>query len=353
MKKKMSITDIAKAMKISKTAVSFVLNGKARTYGISDALEKRILNFIDTVGYRPNRMAQGLRTGKSNTIGMMIEDISDPFFSSLAREVEEIASAKGYRIIYGSTENNTSKTLDLIDVFRHHQVDGYIVAPAPAIETGIENLLIDGYPVVIFDRPLENVLTPLVLIDNYESSYSAITHLVDNGFKHIAMVTLKSVQRQMADRLRAYRAAVAQNGFAEIVLEATYHENKEDSVCRIKSFFLEHKEIDAVFFATNYIAFNGMEAIKKIGLQIGYDIGVVVFDDHNSFELLTPSITAVAQPISKIAEAVMAKIIGQLTRKDNSFGDVTILKTSLIARESSMQNFGRPYHKKTMPGKAD
>lgn len=336
MKKKFSIQDIANELQISKTTVSFVLNGKAREYGISESLQQRVLAFVNEINYRPNSMAKGLRTGKSNTIGMMIEDISDAFFSSIARRVEENAHKTGYRIIYGSTENDTHKTRDLLRIFQYHQVDGYIIAPSPGIEEDVLDLIRDNVPVVIFDRPLNRIDTSLVLIDNYEGTRNAITHLINNGFRKIGLITLESGQEQMVQRLSAYKETVNTFNLPEIVCTIIYNEDKEQSIRKITDFLTAKPSLDAVFFATNYIAMSGLEAMKRLNLQIGVHLGVAAFDDYNSFQLFNPSITAVAQPTKEIADSVMKCLLGQINQpvEENTFERI-ILKTSLAIRESS------------------
>ena len=109
MVKKLSISDIATALKVFITTVSFVINGKGQDRGISKVMEKRIHDYIEAVGYQPNEYARALRTGKTNIIVVMIEDVSDPFFSSIARMIEGNAYKKGYKIIYRSTENDTKE----------------------------------------------------------------------------------------------------------------------------------------------------------------------------------------------------------------------------------------------------
>src|SRR5690606_16704683 len=110
--------DIARALGVSTTTVSFVLNGKAKEKRLSEALTKRVMDYVEEVGYKPNELAKSLRTGKTKIIGLIIEDISNPFFSNIARLIEEKAYSRGYRIIYCSTENDSRKALDFIGLFR-------------------------------------------------------------------------------------------------------------------------------------------------------------------------------------------------------------------------------------------
>ncbi|WP_345952871.1 LacI family DNA-binding transcriptional regulator [Mucilaginibacter sp. PAMB04168] len=335
MKKKLSIKDIAEQLNVSKTTVSFVLNGKADENGISKAMQKKVLKHIEKVGYRPNRMAQGLRTGRSKTIGILIEDISDAFFSTIARRFEEILGNKGYRIVYGSTENNTEVTKDLIQVFRNHQVDGFIIAPAPGIEQAVQELIDDKIPVVFFDRPLAEVDSSCVLVDNFKGTTRAIQHFLDNDYQHIAMITLASDQAQMKERERGYLECIKEAGRQSYVMKLKYHEQKEKTVADIEDYLKNNPNIDAVFFATNYLAENGLEAILNLDLKIPQQIGIIVFDDANLFRLFKPSITAISQPIQAICDQTVQLILEQLDNDGESAPRVVQLATSLIVRNST------------------
>ncbi|MVT08800.1 LacI family DNA-binding transcriptional regulator [Chitinophaga tropicalis] len=336
MKKKLSIKDIAEQLNVSKTTVSFVLNGKASENGVSQAMQRKVLSYIEKVGYRPNKMAQGLRTGKSKTIGMMVEDISDTFFSTIARKFEEILTTKGYKIIYGSTENNTDVTKELIRVFRNHQVDGYIIAPPPGIEEDIKALIEDGVPVIIFDRPLTELDVDSVLVDNYRGAYKATQHLLANGYKNIVMVTLLSEQTQMRERERGYRQCVEEAGGKPAILKIRYHEKKEKAIADIEQYLKNNRKTDAVFFATNYLAENGLEAIANCKLAIADRIGVVVFDDSNWFRLFKPSITAISQPIEAICTEVTNLLMERLEQKKEIAPKAIVLPTNMIIRNSSV-----------------
>ncbi|TDW96978.1 LacI family DNA-binding transcriptional regulator [Dinghuibacter silviterrae] len=335
MKKKLSIRDIAEQLKVSKTTVSFVLNGKAAENGVSKAMERRVLAYIEKVGYRPNRMAQGLRTGRSKTIGMMVEDISDAFFSSIARKFEEILSVKGYRIIYGSTENNTAVAKDLIQVFRNHQVDGYIIAPPPGIEEDIRELIADELPVIVFDRTLPNLEVDSVLVDNHQGAYRATRHLLDNGYKHITLVTLTSEQIQMRERERGYLDCLAEAGKRAKILRIKYHEQREKAVSDIEKNI--PADTDAVLFATNYLAENGLEAIAMRRWNIPDQVAIAVFDDCNWFKLFKPSITAVAQPLEAICTEVVDLLLQKLEHAGHKAPRSLHLPTHLVIRDSSQQ----------------
>lgn len=336
MKGKLTISDIAKALDVSKTTVSLVLNGKARQAQISKKMEERVLKYIDEVGYKPNLFAQGLRTGKTKIIGMMLEDISDPFFSSIARYAEEIAYNRGYKIVYCSTENNTKKTKEMLRIYRNQRVDGYIIAPPPGVEKEIADLQLNGYPVVVFDRALNGVATDTVLVDNYQSSYDATKHLIDNNYKHIGFVTLISDQSQMADREFGYKRAVIDHGLEEAVLKISYKGSGGNIVNQIEQFIKEQGSLDALFFATNYLADNGLEALSNLELRVGTDMGFLVFDDHKMYKLFSPPITAIAQPVKEISEFSINLLLKKLLNPEEKTSvKKIVLSNSLNVRKST------------------
>ncbi|MEH6305661.1 LacI family DNA-binding transcriptional regulator [Olivibacter sp. CPCC 100613] len=340
-KKKITIGDIARALSVSKTTVSFVLNGKARAVQISEQLEKRVLDYIKEVGYIPNQYAQGLRNGKTKIIGMLVEDISDPFFSAIARKVEERASQMGYKIVYSSTENDTNKAKEMLEIYKNSRVDGYIIAPPPAIENEIKELLKEGFPVVLFDRTLPGVTTDSVMVDNFNSSYEAMKHFANNGFKNVAFLTLSSDQVQMLERERGYLQAMSEIGSPYTIKRIKYHDNKDHIIEEIEMFLKTNTYIDAVFFATNYIAEHGLEAIRNLKLAIPDNLGVLVFDDNIMFKLLSPSITAISQPINKMAEESINLVLESLTNAqvgNNRKPINIIIQNQLEIRQSSFKH---------------
>jgi LacI family transcriptional regulator len=338
MKKMLSIHDLAKQIGTSATAISFVINGKATAKGISQELQEKIQSYIKKVGYKPNLVAQSLRTGKSKIIGMLVEDVSDYFFSHIARGVEELAYQYNYKIFFASTKNDTAKTKSLLQLFRDRQVDGYIIAPPLGIETEVNTLLEDGFPVVLIDRYFKDVDTYNVLVDNFVGVYKAIEHLHNNGFSNIGFITLNSQQSQMKERLEGYLKAIQLSGQKNCILEVPYDNPADTSVKMVSTFLTKHKELDAVLFATNYLTNYGIEAINQLSLSIPGDLAVVSFDDTTHFRLLSPTITAIAQPLNDIAYHVITKLMACLnSEKVNNKKEMVVLPTKLIIRNSSKQ----------------
>ena len=337
--KKLSIADIASALNISKTTVSFILNNRAEEKRISAQLVEKVEKFIKEVGYKPNPIAKSLRTGKTNIIGLMVENIADPFFSAVARHIENKAYQNGYKIIYCSTDNDTEKTRGLLEMFRERNVDGCIIAPPIGVESEIKSLLEAGMPVVFFDRHLEGIETDLVEINNYESSLNATKLLIKKGYQHIGFITFASSQSQMQDRLHGYQAAISEAGLEEAVLAITFDQDVNLIIQPILSFLKAHPELDAVFFSAIQAGTNGLKAFQQLGINVPGDMAVIAFDDCDLFELYHPSITAISQPIDKIAEETIELLLKKLERKSattkQSAPKKVVIKTGLTKRASS------------------
>lgn len=337
-KKKLSIQDIAKQLNISVTTVSFILNGRAKEKRISDKLKEKVEKLVKELNYKPNQLAQGLRTGKTRIIGFMVEDIANPFFANIARHIEEHAYQKGYKIIYCSTEDNKEKTRELIRMFRDRQVDGYIITPPSGVEEDIISLQEDKLPVILFDRYFPEVDVASVVVENKKGTYEAVKLFIQQGYQHIGFVTLVSTQSQMADRLAGYQQALEEHQMSPCVLAVNFHDTTEKVIGDIQGFIKANPALDALFFATNYLGVRGLGAIKRAGLSMPDHIGVISFDDHDVFQLHDPSITAVSQPIEEIAKHLINNILGQLEATEKgteiSSSETVVLPCELKQRGS-------------------
>ena len=312
-KNKLSIKDIASQLNVSITTVSFILNGKAKENRISDKLTKKVLKHVEEVGYKPNQLAQSLRTGKSKILVFMVEDISNSFFSGVAKIMENKALENGYKIIYCSTDNKLDKSRELIELFKNRHVDGYIITPVAGIEQDLMELVEEGIPLVLFDRFFPGLNISHVVINNEQGTHNAISHLIENGFSNIGFITLISDETQMVGRLNGYISAVEKHALPQSVLKVQFNDLRSDIVVTaIKEFILKNPIIDALFFATNHIAISGLEAIKELDMKIPEDIAVISFDDGVLFRLYEPPITVLAQPIEDLSNELMKSILSQL-----------------------------------------
>ncbi len=337
--KRPSLKDIAKELSVSPTTISFVLNGKGKEKKISDEVIERVLAYTQSINYKPNMLARSLRTGRTKILVFMVEDISNHFFSKIARIIEDIAYARGYRVLFCSNENDDVRSRDLLTIFTERQVDGFILIPSPGIREDIRELIASGVPVVLFDRYFPDLNTHYVVIDNYAASRKATEHLIENGYRDIAFVTTDVQQTQMIDRLRGYADAMHAAGLRATPLRIPFTEvDFSGSRKSMRQLFSETDAMDAVFFATNYLTRNGLEVIKGMDAHRIGQLGILTFDDHELFRVNTPSISAVAQPLEEIGRELM-RIMLQLLKGGGKKQDnvQVVLPTKLIPRESSLR----------------
>ncbi|WP_417353147.1 LacI family DNA-binding transcriptional regulator [Flavobacterium alkalisoli] len=334
-KKQVSIKSIATALNISVTTVSFVLNGKAEEKHISKEMTQKVLDYVKKTNYRPNQIAQSLRTGKSKILVFMVEDISNNFFSKLARIIEDMAYEKGYKVIFCSNENDDNKSEELIQLFNFRMVDGFIIVPSPGMQGVIKQLIDENIPVVLLDRYFSDLDSNIVIVNNDEAAYNATEHLIKNQYRKIGFITTDTSQTQMLDRLNGYKRAISDNGLVSNILYIPYNETSTQlSRDLIYSFVADNPELDSLFFSTNYLALRGLESLKSDCDALKKNFGVVTFDDNEFFSICNPTITAVAQPLYQIGEELM-KIMLNLLKKIDDKPQKIILNTELKIRESS------------------
>ena len=336
--KRVSIKDIAQKAGVVPSTVSLVLNGKAKQSRISDDLAARIKALAIETGYQPLQTAVSLRTGRTKTLGLIVEDISNVFFASLAKCIEDEAYSLGYKIVYCSTENDYQKGHELIRMLTYQQVDGFLITPSSGMGEDIKSLIAAKKPVVLMDRYFPGMDVPYTLVDNYKGIQEGMAHLFSKGYKSIAFVTVDLEQIQMQERERAYRDAYQQQGLQvneTFILKLPYKQKGEDAIHTIYSFLHNHSSLDAVFFATNYVGIHGLESIRKAGLAIPGDLGVVCFDDHDIFRMYTPGITVIKQPIEAIAQSAILMLLNQLEKRGAKMDNAPFKKPQIIIRAST------------------
>lgn len=335
--KKISLKDIAQLAGVSTSTVSFVLNGKADAMRISKPIADKITAIAKKAGYHPNQLAVSLRTGQSKTIGLLVEDISNNFFATLAKFIEDEANESGYKVVYCSTENDNAKAKALLQMLTHQQVDGFIVVPTDHIDKEIQQLVEYKRPLVLMDRFLPSVNTPYVLVNNYAGVETGVNHLVAKGYRRIGFVTVDLDMIQMHKREEGYLQTVRKHKKLvkkTFVLRLHYGEPAADSVKKIRQFIRE-SELDAIFFATNYLGLLGLESIKQLKLSIPKELAVMCFDDHDIFRLYTPEITAIRQPIKDIARSAIQILVAQMEGKKQPLKKQVEVMPQLVEREST------------------
>ncbi|MHA4896047.1 LacI family DNA-binding transcriptional regulator [Pedobacter sp. PWIIR3] len=333
-----SIKDIAEKAKVSITTVSFILNGKAPQMRISAAVIERVEAIIKELGFKPNQIARSLRTGDTKTIGLIVEDISNPFFAGIARKIEDKAYKKGYKISYSSTENDVKKAKELIEMFRSRQVDAYIIAPVPGIEDDIARLQAEGIPVVLFDRNLRLKDVNYVVVDSFNGTFLATKYLIDHGKKNIAFVTVGLHVDEMDNRFLGYEKALTDHHipFNKAIYEEIKYGNTSDvTVEKLKNLFISNPEIDSVIFSTNYLAINGLTALKELGKNLDDNFTLISYDDHDVFKFHTPPISVVDQPVEEIAERIIEIVLQELAK--NKVKTTEMLRSRVVLQPNFIE----------------
>ena len=337
MTKKVSLKDIAAKAGVSLTTVSIVLNGRAKDMKISEAMTRKILALGKKMNYRPNHFAKGLRTGKTNTIGLIVDDIANYFFGHLANIVEEEADKLGYTVMFCSSENNEGKSRHILNMLVDKQMDGYIIAPTKAMLPELEKLLKEKKPAVLIDRYYEQLDSSYVTIDNINGSLEAVNYLAKRGHRKIALVTNLSDQLQMIQRMEGYQQGLKKSKIPldqQIIKKIPFGLSDENVVKEIKGFIeINENKIDSIFFTSNNLGVAGLEALRSIGKKIPDDVSVICFDDNDLFRLGIPGISVVSQPIKDIAKKAVEVLIQQINQRSTSVEHI-VLKTALIERES-------------------
>ncbi|POY36687.1 LacI family transcriptional regulator [Solitalea longa] len=327
--KKVSLKDIAKLTGASPSTISFVINGKAKEMRISEEMKNKILTVIQEVGYQPNQVAVSLRTGRSKMLGVIIETITSDFFSSLAKTIENEAQKHGYKVVLSSTNNNSEKGSEIINMLAQRQVDGYLISPALGMESAIKELIAHKKPVVFVDSNLPDFSVPYIAVDNYAGVQMGMDHLIAKGYKSIGFVTIDIELEHMKQRSNAYINSLKENGLEvkeEYILQLPYNYEKESALSLINNWLLKHPELDTIFFATNYLGIIGLESILNLGLRIPADIKMICFDDHDVFRLYPPGITCIQQPVEEIARTATKVLTDMLDKSDYS---ITLSNQSL------------------------
>jgi LacI family transcriptional regulator len=340
--KKVSISDIARKAGVSVSTVSFVMNDKAVKMRISREVIEKVENVAREMGYRPNQLARGLRTGKTKTIGLIVENISNAFFATLAKSIEDEAKRYDYKVVYCSTDNDEEKARELINMLSQRQVDGYIITPTLNLAEDIRKLQGENKPVILIDRyfPQYDEI-PAVLVDNYEGVAHGMEALIQKGYRKIALVTIETEMAHMKDRLYAYYDVLRHHGIAEdqrLVKIIPYNSDHEKALGEVEELLAgAGSTIDAVFFLTNYLGVLGIEVIKKLGIRVPDQLAVICFDDNDVFRLYTPTISVIRQPVEEMGKKAMFALVERLRHSGEEVYPANIpvrLTADLVERES-------------------
>ncbi|RYY09340.1 MAG: LacI family transcriptional regulator, partial [Chitinophagaceae bacterium] len=233
------------------------------------------------------------------------------------------------------------KAIDAIASFRESRVDGFIIAPPPGAAVAVQGLIDDHLPVVLFDKIIPAINADHIIINNYFSAYNATMHLIGQGCRNIAMVTVEVTQSHIQERVKGYKMAMKEIGLKALVKELPFTRDMSALRPMLASFLKSKNKIDAILYGTNRDALFGLKLMRDLGICIPDDIAVVTFDHAAAFELHTPLITTVIQPVQEIAQALYDTLLGRL-EFPQCIRSKIVLHTHLSIQESSVKRYIKP-----------
>ncbi len=314
-----TIKELAKLLDLSPTTVSRVLSGNARKYRISDVTEKLVKETAKQHQYQPNQIARNLRLKETNTIKLVIPDISNPFFANLARIIGIELRKLGKLILLTDTHDSSDLECETFKFLFGRKVDGILVAP---VGLRCEHLRrFSHVPMVMIDRYFSELSVPYVSTDNYAGAHNQITCI--QGL-------VNTVSNK--ERVRGFRKAIKDYGISSEDIEICGKDfSIENGYNATKKLLKQASSLTAIFTLGNQIAIGAMRAIKENGLKIPEDISIISFDDQAYFDLTCPPLTSIRQPIDLIGRETVRILLDVMEGKKP---ESILLPPKLIERSS-------------------
>lgn len=330
-----TIKHIADKVELSVSTVSRVLNGKAKKYRISDETSEIILKAAKELNYTPNLLARGLRLNKTFTIGYIIPDIANPFFSRIADNVEKYARKKGYSVVLCDSEEDANVEKSSVQTMADKKIDGMIISPVGQEIQHILDLKKKKIPIVFIDRYFPGKDIPFVTSENYKGAFEAVKHLIENGHERIACIQGLKETLPIMERVRGYIAALKYyNNPVDESLIVGDNFSEQNGYIETKLLLKKSKAPTAIFGLSNLISFGAMRALREEGLAIPGDISLITFDDLPYLDFLSTPMSAVEQQGNEIGNIATKMLIDQIESGKNYEAEGIFVPTKLIARSS-------------------
>lgn len=315
---RVSIKMIAKELGVSNATVSLVLNGKEKDGRVGKVVAEKIRLKAKELNYQPNSLARSLRLGRSQTIGLILADISNPFFARLAFHIQQQAEASGYTILITNTNEDSSKMNPLIESLKGRQVDGFIIVPTENGDEAVDQLVKTNIPVILLDRYFPQLKTNCIMVDNYSSAKNATELMIKNKCKKIAYVTYKNSMYHFSERKRGYADAMkeAQIYNADLIKEVSYSCLEADTVTAVED--LIKQGIDGVFFATDTICATALKHFNKVDPDTFSAIKLTSFDYAEIFDFVKEPISYILQPLPEMGRRAVDVMINIIEKRENN-----------------------------------
>ncbi len=333
-----TISDVAKRAGVSAMTVSRAINGTGYT---SSETRARVEAAVEELGYVPNALARQLRSKRTKTIALVVSDISNPFFTTIARGVEDVAASHGFSVMYCNTDESATEEERYLRVLIERQVDGVLLVPARSSGESFRLLKRHRLPVVVLDRRVARRVDT-VRCDSEAGAHALAHHLVELGHRDIAVLTGARTISTSVDRVAGCRRALDEAGLefpdARILFGGfMFGRSNQADGHRMTLQVLDSPGPlpTALFCANNFIAFGAIRALRERGLHVPEDMSVVAFDDLPEEWVSDPFLTCAAQPAYDIGHRGAELLLGQISGARELTGQAVVLPFQLIIRRSS------------------
>ncbi|WP_317166138.1 LacI family DNA-binding transcriptional regulator [Chitinophaga sp. Ak27] len=329
-----TIKDIAQALGLSTSTVSRALRD---SHEISAATKQLVLDHAAQLNYHPNPIALSLKEKKSRSIGVMVSEIANSFFSQTINGIESVANEKGYTVIISQSHESFEKEVRTLQYLASRSIDGLLISVSSATKdlAPLKALHQYGFPIVFFDRIVEEIATHQVRVDNFQGAYNATTHLLQQGYRRIGCITNSAHLSITRERVAGYVAALDKAGIRlpASLIKYCFHGGmlQEEVSDAVQELLQEKKRPDAIFATSDKLTTGCMRALKKAKLDVPKDIGLTGFSNSDLIELLHAPITVVRQPAFEMGQ-VATELLLQLIESKRPVKDfeTRVLQTSLI-----------------------
>ncbi|MFG3258120.1 LacI family DNA-binding transcriptional regulator [Streptomyces sp. NPDC048172] len=323
------IKDVAARAGVSVATVSRVLNGHS---GVRADTRSRVLSAVSELRYRPNAVARSLRTDQTRTLGLIISDVLNPFFTELARAVEDAARSRGYSVIIGNADERLALQDHHVRTLLDRRIDGLLVSPAEGDSVALREAALSGIPMVFVDRWIEGIDVPVVRADGRAAVRELVGHLYALGHRRLAIITGPVATTTSNERVEAFRSALREYGLPLPEAYIGQGDFQTESGRRVTSaFFGLGEPPEAVFATDNLMALGVMDELRLRGLRVPDDMALAAFDDIAWFPHTDPPITAIAQPTPELGHRAVAALTDLVEGRS---ADSVTLSAHLIPRRS-------------------
>jgi LacI family transcriptional regulator len=319
--KRVSMQCIADEVGVARSTVSFVLNGKEREGRISKEVAHKVRLAAQNMNYQINEVARGLRTGHSNTIALVVADVSDMFFGKMAYHIQEYAETKGYTLIIINTGEKRERLSLAFKTIINRQIDGILIIPIINIEDGAIERLNPGIPMVFIDRYFKSLTTSRVIINNYEISKEATQKLIDKGCRKIALISFRENLIHIQDRKRGFMEALSDGHILDktLICEVDYRDFENAVMAFLVNVI---NRIDGIFIATGSLSSVVIRVMVRMGIRLQSDVQVMGFGRIDA--AIDVAIPYVRQPLEEICRKSFDILLERIKSQENKIIDCVV-----------------------------